>query len=212
MRTPAGLAVLAVATLVAGCARAPSRDLARYYDPQGLFAADLPAANRLTVTPAQQGQDAASVLSGVVATPPQPSPTASGQLGGGIASFAQQAQAGDQTLYEVLVVTTDGFESLEAMVLYFLTADPSIDVREERAAQVGPTAGSLVVADVLRSGSALASMAAAFTLGTGGVGFIVAAIFPAGRWQAERPDFTKVLDSFTPEVPSGLRSFPLSAG
>jgi hypothetical protein len=55
-------------------------------------------------------------------------------------------------------------------------------------------------------------LAAAFTLGRQGVGYIVAAIFPAGDWNNQRSDFLKVVSSFQAEVPPGLRTFPLATG
>jgi hypothetical protein len=212
MRIRTAVGGVLVAAMLTGCAQAQNRDLARYYDPQGLFSADLPAANRVSVTAPQQGQGSASVLSGVVAAPPQPSASPASQLPGGLTGVAQQAPPSDQTLYQVLVVTTDGFASLESMALYFLTGDPSIDVREDRPIPVGRTEGRLVVADVMQSGSARASIAAAFTLGTDGVGYIVAAVFPSGDWGREEPDFARIVGSLSPTVPTGLRTFPLSSG
>jgi hypothetical protein len=211
MRARAGLGVLLCLALT-GCARSQTRDLARYYDPEGLFSADLPAANNLSVTAAEQGQGSSSVLSGVVASPPQPSASPASALGGGLGGLAAQAPAGDQTLYQVLAVTTDGFPTIEAMSLYFLTADPAIDVREERSITVGGDTGRLVVADVLRSGDPGAGIAVAFTLGGDGVGYIVAAVFPPGDWSREEADFTRITGSLDTGVPPGLASFPLATG
>ncbi len=211
MRARTALGLLACLVLGA-CAQAQSRDLARYYDPQGLFSAELPAANRLSVTAAQQGQGSSSVLSGVVSSPPQPSASPSSAFGGALGGMAAQAPAGDQTLYQVLVVTTDSFPSLDSMALYFLTADPAIDVREEHPVTVGPDRGSLVVADVVQSGAVRAGLAAAFTLGGDGVGYIVAAVFPPGDWPREEPDFSRIIASVDTGVPSGLTSFPLAFG
>ncbi len=202
---------LLVATLLAGCSGSPNRSLARYYDPQGLFSTDLPAANTLTVAPASQNQAGPSVLSGVLAAPPQPSPTPSDQFGSGLGGMAG-AQPTDQTMYQVLVVTTDAFDSVGSMTSAFLTSDPAIDVREERGVTVGGDAGRLVVADIVRQGAPQAGIAAAFTLGHEGVGYILAAIFPPGSWSGEEGDFLRVLASFRAGVPPGLRSFPLSTG
>jgi hypothetical protein len=212
MRLRAGLGILLAGALLAGCASGQSRELARYYDPRGLFSADLPAVNSVAVTPARRGQGGSSVLSGVVASPPQPSPSASSALGGGFGALAQQQPAGDQTLYQVLVVSTDAFDSVESMDLYFLTGDPAVDVREDRPITVGRTAGRLIVGDITQAGSVRASIAAAFTLGTHDVGYIVAAVFPPGDWDRERSDFARVVASLSPDVPLGLSSFPLSTG
>jgi hypothetical protein len=209
MRVRAGLTVL-LCLILAGCARPQARELARYYDPQGLFSAELPAANTVSVTAAQQGQGSSSVVTGVVSSPPRPSASPSSALGAPLGGMAAQAPAGDQTLYQVLVVTTDSFPSVDAMALHFLTADPAIDVREERSITVGDDAGRLVVADVLRSGAPGAGLAAAFSLGTDGVGYIVAAVFPPGDWPQEEADFSRVVGSLDPGVPPGLTSFPLT--
>jgi hypothetical protein len=213
MRARTRLGVLLACLVLAACSGSANRDLARYYDPEGLFSADLPAANTLSVTPPQTGQRTASILSGVVAAPPQPSASPSSALGdplgGGI---GQQAPAGDQTMYEVFVVTTNTLDSLDAMTLYFLTADPAIDVRDEQPVEVANAEGRLVVADIRRSGAVVASVAAALTLGSHGVGYIVAAVFPPGGWSNERSDFARVVASLRPSVPPALASFPLTSG
>jgi hypothetical protein len=213
MRARAALGLALVCLMLASCSASENRDLARYYDPQGLFSAELPAANTLSVAPAQTGQRTASILSGVVASPPQPSASPSSALGdplgGGI---GQQAPAGDQTMYEVFVVTTNGLDSLDAMTLYFLTGDPAVDVRDEQSIEVAQSEGRLVVADIHQSGSVAASLAAAFTLGSHGVGYIVAAVFPPGGWSKERSDFSRIVASLEPSVPSGVLSFPLGSG
>jgi hypothetical protein len=41
-----------------------------------------------------------------------------------------------------------------------------------------------------------ASLAAAVSLGSGGTGYVVAAIFPPGGWSAEEADFLRVVDPF----------------
>jgi hypothetical protein len=209
LRAAPGLLLLAV--VLGGCAPTQSRDLATYYDPRGLFSADLPAANNVSVTAAQRGDAGASLLSGVVASPPEPSPTSASAIGGGLGALAQQAPSGDQTLYQVLVVTTDAFDSVDAMHLAFLTGRPSVDVREERPIMVGRTEGRLIVADFTQGGSVQAGVAAAFTLGSDGVGYIVAAVFPPGEWDRERSDFSRIVASLRPDVPSGLTSFPITA-
>jgi hypothetical protein len=212
MRLRPALVALGCLLLVA-CSGSQTRDLARYYDPQGLFSAELPAANGLSVTDPQRGQGSSAILSGVVSSPPQPSASPSSQFGGALGGIpAQAGPAGDQTQYQVLAVTTDSFPNLEAMTLYFLTADPSIDVRDERHITMGRAAGRLIVADVLDSGASRAGLAAAFTLGADGVGYIVAAVFPPGDWSREEADFARIMGSLDTGVPSGLASFPLATG
>lgn len=200
------LAVVAAAVLSA-CSGAPGRVFARYYDPRGLFSANLPAANDITVTPPQPSPKGPSLLTGVLSAPPQPSPSPQSQFGGGL--IGQQAPS-DQTVYQALVVTTDTFQDLSAMVLYFLTANPGVDVQLERPVQLAGTGGELVVADLVQNGQTSASVAAAFSLGEQGTGYILAAVFPPGEWNSQEPDFTRILRSFDPGVPPGLRTFPLS--
>jgi hypothetical protein len=213
MRARAGIVAVLGCLLLPACIGSANRDLARYYDPQGLFSADLPAANTLSVTPAQSGHRTSSVLTGVVASPAQPSASPSSALGDQLgAGIGQQAPVGDRTMYEVFVVTTNGFDSLDGMTLYYLTADPAVDVRDEQRVEVAQSDGRLVVADIHQSGSVVASVAAAFTLGSHGIGFIVAAVFPPGGWSGERSDFSRIVDSVRPNVPSGVANFPLTSG
>jgi hypothetical protein len=207
-RSVAILLVLALGG--AACAGGKDRELARYYDPQGLFTAALPAANDVSVTPPQTTQGGPELLSGVLSQPPAPSPTP--QAGTGIgAGLAQPAQT-DQTIYEAFVVTTDAFEDLSDMILYYLTGDASIDVRIEEPIRVDGAPGRLVVADSIQGGEPASSVAVAFSLGRGGTGYLVAAIFAPGGWESERSDFLRVVDSFRAEVPPGLQTFPVAGG
>jgi hypothetical protein len=211
MRRTAIVAALAAVALV-GCSSSKSRDFSRYYDPEGLFSANLPAANDIAVAPAQPPSQGPSVLTGVVSTPPAPSPTPSSGFGGGLANLAQTTGQQDQTVYEALVVTTGTFQDLPQMALAFLTGNPLVDVQIEQDMRLGGNAGELIVADVVRDGQKTAGVAAAFTLGQQGVGYIVLAIFPPGEWTAERSDFLKVVGSFQSAVPPGMKAFPLAGG
>jgi len=204
------LILLVLALGATSCAGSKDRELARYYDPEGLFAASLPAANDLSVTPPQTTQGGPDLLSGVISQPPAPSPTP--QAGGGLgAGFAQPAQT-DQTIYEAFVVTTDGFEDLSDMTLYYLTGDPSIDVRNEEPIRIDGAPGRLVVADAIQDGEPASSVAVAFSLGHEGTGYLVAAIFPPGGWESERADFLRVVASFDADVPPGLQTIPVVGG
>jgi hypothetical protein len=207
----AALAVLAPVALV-GCSSGKSRDFARYYDPEGLFSANLPADNDIAVAAAQPPSEGPSVLTGVVSTPPAPSPSPSSGLGGGLAGLAQTTGQQDQTVYQALVVTTGTFQDLPQMALAFLTGNPVVDVQIEQDMRLGGNAGELIVADVVRDGQKVAGVATAFTLGQEGVGYIVFAIFPPGEWASERSDFLKVVGSFRSAVPPGMRAFPLAGG
>jgi hypothetical protein len=210
MRRTAIVAVLAAMSLVA-CSSGRSRDFARYYDPEGLFSANLPEANDIAVTPAQPTSQGPSVLAGVVSTPPQPSPSPSSGIGA-LGSIGQTTGPQDQTIYEALAVTTGSFQDLPQMALALLTGNPVVDVQIEQSMRLGGADGELVVADVIRDRQKVAGVAAALTLGQQGVGYVVLAIFPPGDWPNERSDFVKVVGSFQPGVPPGMEAFPLALG
>ncbi len=211
MRRMAIATAMAAMALVA-CSTGKNRDFARYYDPEGLFSASLPAANDIAVAPSEPPSQGPSVLTGVVSTPPAPSPSPSTAFGGGLNLAAQTTGPQDQTVYEALAVTTGTFQDLPQMALAFLTGNPVVDVQIEQGMRVGGIAGELIVADVVRDGQKVAGVAAAFTLGQQGVGYIVLAIFPPGEWASERSDFLKVVESFRPSVPPGMKAFPLAGG
>jgi hypothetical protein len=202
--------VLALALALGACASAKDRDLARYYDPEHRFSTRLPAANTLSVIPPQPTADGPTVLSGVISQPPLPSPSPASQFGGIGAGLAQQTEPSDRTIYEAFAVTTDTFADLADMTLYFLTGDPSIDLREQRAVEIDGLPGRLLVVDSVRDGQVRASLAVALTLGEDGTGYLIAAIFPPGQWETEEPDFLRVLDSFRTEIPPLLRTYPLA--
>lgn len=198
----------ALAVVLVACSGGSGREFARYYDPQGLFATNLPAANDITVTPPQSGGEGPGLLTGVVASPPQPSPATQSAPTG--AFNIAPSEPADQTIYQAFAFTTDDFDDLDQMGLYFLTGDPAIDVHLDEPVRIDGTPGRLLVADVGQDGQTTASLAAAFTLGSGGTGYLVAAIFPPGGWDAERDDFFRVLESFRAGVPPGLGTFPVT--
>jgi hypothetical protein len=200
--------ISAIVFTLAACSSGGGRDLATYYDPAGLFRADLPAANSISVTPPQDAGAGPGLLTGVVASPPQPSPSPSAGLSSG-GLFSGTEPQGDLTTYEAFAFTTDSFDDLDAMTLFFLTGDPAVDVVEESAVRLADAPARLVVADISRGGQLSASIAAALTLGSDGTGYLVAAIFPPGRWGAERADFLEVLSSFRPTIPPTMQTYPL---
>jgi len=196
--------------LFAACAREQSRDFERYYDDQGLFTVNLPEANDITVTPPQAaGQGGAGLLAGVVSSPPAPSPTPAPAFGGGLG--VDSTQQTDQTIYQAFAVTTDSFDDLDQMALYFLTGDPVVDVVIDNPTELDGDPGKLVVADVRNGGQVNASVAAAMTLGDGSTGYLIAAVFPPGGWDGERGDFERVVESFNSHVPPGFDTFPVDA-
>jgi hypothetical protein len=206
-RLPLLAAATSAVLILTGCAHDEARDLARYYDEQGLFTLDLPAENEIVVTPPQEAADGPGLLTGVVSSPPTPSPQAQPGLG----SSLTPTQQTDQTIYQAYAVTTNGFEDLDQMALYFLTGDPTVDVVQDERTRLDGDPAELVVADVRSDGEVTASVAMALTLGDGKTGYLVAAIFPPGSWDGERPDFARVVRSFRAEVPPGLTTFPVGA-
>lgn len=171
-----------------------------------MFAVDLPSANDITVAPPQTAADGPELLTGVVSSPPAPSPQQTGL--GALGTSATEEP--DQTIYRAFAITSDGFADLDEMTLFFITGDPLIDVVLDDRARLGGSPARLIVADVVNGGEATASVAAAITLGDGETGYLLAAIFPPGDWEAERDDFARVLSSFEANVPPGLATFPVA--
>jgi hypothetical protein len=208
MRRAPTLLVSLIALLVSvACARGSEREFASYYDEQGLFALSLPAANDITVTPPQPAQSGPGLLTGVVSSPPAPSPSPASGIGGGLGDIASAEP--DQTVYQAFAVTADGFDTLDQMELYFLTGDPIVDVVIDDPARLDGNPARLIVADIEQGGEVTSSVAAAMTLGDGATGYLVVAIFPAGGWDDERADFERIVRSFRTDVPPGLETFPV---
>ncbi len=195
---------IAALSLVA-CSQELGRDFARYYDEQGLFALDLPSANDITVTQPQQAEEGPGLLTGVVSSPPAPSPAPQTGFGLGVTANEQP----DQTTYRAFAVTSGGFATLEEMTLFFVTGDPLVDVLIDDRTRLDGAPARLVVADIVSEGQVSASIAVAVSLGDGDTGYLLAAIFPPGSWDAERGDFERVLASFRAGLPPGLETFPV---
>jgi hypothetical protein len=208
MRRPPTLPVSLIALLLfVACAQDSGREFARYYDEQGLFALNLPAANDIIVTPPQPAQSGPGLLTGVVSSPPAPSPSPAAGIGGGGIDVASAEP--DQTVYQAFAVTADGFDTLDQMELYFLTGDPIVDVVIDDPARLDGNPARLIVADIDQGGEVSSSVAAAMTLGDGATGYLVVAIFPPGGWDDERADFERIVRSFQTDVPPGLETFPV---
>lgn len=192
---------------LAACSQEPGREFARYYDDQGLFTLNLPAANEVRVTPPQPATRGPELLAGVISSPPAPSPSAEQAAGGfGVAPTEEP----DQTIYQVFAVTSDGFADLDQMALYFLTGDAAFDVLIDDPIELDGESARLVVADASSGSQVNATVAAAMTLGDGQTGFVLAAIFPPGRWDVEEADFERIMRSFRSSVPPGLQAFPVT--
>jgi hypothetical protein len=205
-KVPLRAAFLIVLGFLAACSNDPARDFARYYDEEGLFTLNLPAANDVTVTQPQSGQDGPDLLTGVVSSPPAPSPSPASGLGAGFAA----EEPPDQTVYQAFAVASQGFDDLDEMALFFLTNDPVIDVLVDDRATMGGDDARLIVADVRNGGEVTAGVAAAMTLGDGETGYLIAAVFPPGAWETEQADFHRIVESFRSNVPPGLRTFPVT--
>jgi hypothetical protein len=207
-RVPTLLVSLITLLPCVACAHDSGREFARYYDEQGLFALDLPAANDITVTPPQAAESGPGFLTGVVSSPPAPSPSpASGAFGG--IDVAAQGEP-DQTVYQAFAVTADGFDDLDQMALHFLTRNPIVDVVIDDPTRVDGDPGRLIVADIDQGGEVTSSVAAAMTLGDGATGYLIVALFPPGGWDEERDDFELIVRSFRTDVPPGLETFPVA--
>ena len=191
------------------CAHDSGRELTRYYDDQGMFALNLPAANDVIVTPPEPAQRGPGLLTGVVSSPPAPRPSPSSGAFGGIGVAAEGEP--DQTVYQAFAVTTDGFDDLDEMALSFLTGDPIVDVTIDDPTRVDGTPARLIVADIDQGGQVTSSVAAAMTLGDGVTGYLIVAIFPPGGWDDERDDFERIVRSFRTDVPPGLETFPVDS-
>jgi hypothetical protein len=204
---------IALTVALTACSGNSGREFARYYDPEGLFTTNLPAANLISVTPPQSAAGGPSLLTGVVAAPPQPSPAAQGGLSG--LDFSQ-TEPPDQTVYRAFAITTTEFEDLGQMGLFFLTSDPAIDVQIDDPVRIDGHPARLLVADVRLEGQTTASLAVAITLGRDvdapaqRTGFLLAAVFPPRSWDAEREDFMRILASFRTHVPPGMANFPVA--
>lgn len=202
--------ILVAASLASvACSGDTGREFARYYDPEGFFTTNLPAANTISVRPPGSDQQGGpQLLTGVIASPPQPSAAPSSGIVG--SNLITEQASSDQTIYEAFAFTTSGFSDLDEMALTLLTGDPAIDVLVEDGVRIDGTAGRLLVADIRPpDGEPTATVAAGMTLGSGGTGYLVAAIFPPGGWESEREDFLSVVRSFRIEVPPGIRTFPV---
>ncbi len=198
---------MVVPVALVSCSQDSGRDFARYYDEQGLFTVDLPSANDITVATPQTAAEGPELLTGVVSSPPAPSPEP--QTGFGALGTAATEQP-DQTIYRAFALTSDGFVDLEEMTLTLITGDPLIDVVLDDRVRLAGSPARLIVADVVNGGEVTASIAAAITLGDGETGYLLAAIFPPGGWESERGDFDRVLSSFRANVPPGLETFPVA--
>src|SRR5437588_4803864 len=204
------LPIVSLFLALVACSSAGSVATTRYYDPDGLFTAQLPADTDLQVMPRQKVEGGPSLLSGVLATPAQPSPQPSNQpfAGGGIQPVTTQQ---DSAIYAVFAVKAGGSTSLTQLANSLLTGTLSPDLVSQQRISAGGLQGLLAVVDHRDDtdpSRIVYTDASGFFL-DGTVGYWVRELFPPGQWGDRRDAFLRILRSFRPTVPAGLPAVPL---
>lgn len=197
-----------VALLLAGCSGTSARPLERYYDPQGQFSAELPAANSVQVLQPQSATSGPSLVSGVSSVPASPSPSA--QAVGDLSGLGTTTTTGsDQTQYQVLVIGNGSYQTPQDVALLQLQ-DPAADLKVQQRMTIGGRRGLLIVADYAATSTTPAySEASGFVL-NGPLAYWISAVFPAGQWGSQEASFLEVLRSFRTSVAPGVRLAALS--
>jgi hypothetical protein len=198
-------AAAGMALVLGSCSGGAHRPLERYYDPQSLFSAELPAANDIQVLQPQSSSSGPSLLTGVTSAPASATPSAGAGNDLGVGTSVQS----DQTQYQVFVLTGDAYSSPQDLSLLQMS-DPNADLKTQQATTIGDHEGLLIVADYKASAQSPAFSAASGFLLVDGVGYWISAVFPAGAWGSEQTDFMNVLRSFRTDVPPGVALAPLS--
>jgi hypothetical protein len=197
---------LGVALLLAGCSGTSARPLERYYDPQGQFSAELPAANAVQVLQPQSGTSGPSLVSGVSSVPASPSPSA--QAVGDLSGLGSTTTtSSDQTQYRVLVIGNGSYQTAQDVALLQLD-DPAADLKVQQQITIGGRRGLLIVADYAATSTTPAySVASGFMLNEP-LAYWISAAFPQGQWGSQEASFLEVLRSFRINVAPGV---PLAA-
>jgi hypothetical protein len=133
---------LALGLTLAACSSGTSTATERYYDPAGLFSARLPAANDILVMPKQRVENSEPLLSGVLALPPQASPSP-GALSVGTQPVTQQ----DTAIYAVFAVQTKAATSAADLGGKLLGSTITPTILSQRRIVAGGLHGVLAVAD-----------------------------------------------------------------
>lgn len=203
--------VVTLGVALAACAGGGGRALQRYYDPRGLFSADLPRENQIQVIQPQGAAGGPQLLTGVASTPPEPSPPpAAASAFGRRPVLGTQFRQQDRTIYVIYAVAADQFRSVEQLSRLH-TDDPSADLKVRESMEVGGRDGLLVVADHETDDGRTFTVASTFFI-EGDVGFWIAALFPLGDWDRERGDYLRVVSSFQSGVPAGIPAVAFGAG
>jgi hypothetical protein len=197
-----------LALLLPGCSGGSSRSLERYYDPQGQFSAELPAANTVQVLQPQGSTSGPSLVAGVSSVPASPSPAPGGlaDTTGGLGTTATGSS--DQTQYRVLVIGNGSYSTPQDVARLQLD-DPAADLKVQEQVTIGGRKGLLVVADYEATSNSPAYSEASGFLVNGALAYWILAAFPSGQWNSEEADFLRVLRSFRTRVSPGIPIAPL---
>jgi hypothetical protein len=201
-------AAVGMALLLAACSGSTSRPLERYYDPQGLFSADLPAADTIHVIAAQPSTSGPSLMSGVSSMPAAASPSASAADLTGLGTTTTVAT--DQTQFRVIVIANGSYQTPQDLSLLQLD-DPSADLKVQQPVTIGGRKGLLVVADYPATSTSPAYSVASGFLLDGTLAYWISAAFPAGQWDSQEAGFLQVLRSFRTNISPGVRIAPISS-
>ena len=191
-------AALAVALLTAGCG--DDADTVRYHDPERWFSADFPGDHVLSPIPPAEDGGELSVLSGVVAAPPQETQPAVG------IGFGAQTETFDFAVYQILAVDTASVGSLDDFAALHASWSTTTDVRYRDHVTLAGRDALLVVGDHTEGANEFGA-ASVFTTFPN-VAFWVIAVFPPGEWAGRSEAFFELVRSFRIGTPVGLGAVP----
>jgi hypothetical protein len=189
------------ALAVSACSPPAHRSLETYHDPAGLFSADLPGANEVTVIPPSSVGANVQMLSGVTSAPAAQTAAPVGR------QF--QLSRPDQAVFFVYVLRGDALTGADAMAGLLLGSDVGFVAEDETAATFADAQGILRVGHIEGSDQGPIGVAGGF-LFEDGTGYAVLEAFPPDQWPSQRDDFLKVLASFRTVAPPGVAAVPLS--
>jgi hypothetical protein len=197
-----------VAVIAVGCSSdSGSSAMQRYYDPAGLFSAQLPRNNDILVMPSQNVAGSLPLLGGVLAVPSTPTPSpSSGPFGGG--NFIQPVTQEDTSVYSVFAVRAKGISSMGDLATSLLADTANPQVVSQRLVRVMGRQGLLVIAD--HSDQGVGYSDASLFLLDGDLGYWIREFFGLGEWDKRRDQFFDLLRSFRPGVPPGITAVSLS--